>query len=165
MRLNPLTDGRQHSTDYDANDHHAEPVSVNFSNTSQSIGAGSNYTMDVALGRSDFQLARVMLLGPKPAAIMGNWDECAELIVTRDANEAMGHSVRAASTKKVYAVCYSKQNADSYLTQRIFNTGSSSNFYIGITSAVLTGSNLRMVFHNYHGSSVTLNVRGHALLW
>jgi hypothetical protein len=163
VRLEQLTDGRTHSANSGADDHHPQPDSVDFVNKTQSLPPGTSYNLDVTVPDSGFQFARVMLKGPNSAPAMGTWHECAELVVTRDADEAMGHSVRNASPKKVYSVTYSKQNADAYLTHKIFNSGTQN--YIGITAAVLTGSVLRLTFRNYFGGSMTLWVEGQALLW
>jgi hypothetical protein len=163
MRLQQVTDGRQHPSDLTPNDHHSAPVSVDFQNTSQSLPPGTTYNLDIAVGRSDFQFARVMLRGPRVAPRMGNWKECAELLVTRDSSEAVGHSIRNASPKKVYSITYSKQNSDTNLSHKIFNSGTQN--YIAVRDAVLTGSNLRITFVNYFGGSSTLYVQGQALLW
>ena len=162
MRLTQQVDGRQHP-DGAANDHHAEPISVDFINTTQSLPPLTTYNLDIAVGRDDFQFARVMLIGPNLSAALGTWKECAELLVTRDSGESVGHSVRNAGTKKVYSATYSKQNSDAYLTQKVFNTGSGN--YINVQDAVLTGSVLRITFRSFFGGSVFLNVRGQALLW
>jgi hypothetical protein len=164
MRLKAQTDGRFHPTDGGENDHHSAPKAISFSNTSHWLPPNTTYNLDIAVGQANFQFARVMLIGPNGATGFGtNWKEGAELLVTRDQSKAMGHSFRNASPKKVYAVTYSKQNADSYLSHKIFNAGASN--YIAVQDAVLTGSVLRLTFRNYYGGSMTLNVRGQALLW
>lgn len=164
MRLRQATDGLLHPSENTANDHHAAPVSVDFSNTTQSLPPGTSYNLDVSLGRSDFQLARVLLMGPNSSVGFAGatWSECAELVVTRDAAEAVGHSIRNASQKKVYASTYSKDAGASYLTHKIFNAGTQN--YIAVEDAVLTGSVLRLTFRNFFGGSMTLNVRGQAVL-
>jgi hypothetical protein len=171
MRLGAPSDGRSHEAlDVGAHDHHNAPESVSFSNTAQSLPPGATFDLDVPLGRTGYQLARVQITGPAviPAGISSAlWRECAELVVTTDSSEAVGHSIRdAASPKKVYAATYSKQNGDSYLTHKIFdsNTGSG-NRYICVQDAVITGSILRITFRNYFGGSATLWVKGQALVW
>ncbi|MGD9156785.1 MAG: hypothetical protein PVG39_00125 [Desulfobacteraceae bacterium] len=164
MRLDNLTDGRVHPSDGGVNDHHAAPISVDFINTTQSLPPGTSYNLDVSLGRDDFRFARVMIIGPNDSAGLNSpWKECAELLVTRDSTKAMGHSISNAGQKKVYASTYSKQNSDSYLTHKIFNAGVGD--YIAVENAVLTGSVLRLTFRSFYGGSMTLNVRGQALLW
>lgn len=164
MRLRPQTDGHLHPADGGTDDHHPEPVSVDFTNTTQSLPPGTSYNLDISLGDSNFQLVRVMLIGPNVSTgLGGTWKECAELLVTRDTEKAMGHSIRNASQKKVYASTYSKQNADAYLTHKIFNAGSGN--HIAVEDAVLTGSVLRITFRSFYGGSINLNVRGQALAW
>jgi hypothetical protein len=164
MRLRQQTDGRLHPADGGADDHHAAPVSVDFTNTTQSLPPGTTYNLDVAVGRDDFRFARVMLVGPNDSTgLSATWREAAELLVTRDTAQAMGHSFRNAGQKTVYSSTYSKQNSDAYLTHKIFNTGSGN--YIAVQDAVLTGSVLRLTFRSFFGGSVFLNVRGQALLW
>jgi hypothetical protein len=99
-------------------------------------------------------------------AYAGNWRECAEIVATTDSAEAMGHSVREAGTRKVYASTYSKQNADAYLSHKIFddNTGSG-NRYIAVQDVAIVGAVLRITFRNFFGGSATLWVKGQALLW
>lgn len=164
MRLSQVTDGRFHPANPGENDHHSAPVSVDFINTTQSLPPGTTYNFDISLSQSNFQFARVLLIGPNDSTgYLAPWKECVELLVTRDTNEAMGHSIRNASQKKVYSVTYSKQNSDSYLSHKIFNSGAGN--YIAVQDAVLTGSVLRITFRSYYGGSMTLNVRGQALLW
>lgn len=161
MRLTPQTDGRLHP-DGTADDHHAAPKSVSILNTTQSLPPYTTYNLDVPLGRDDFRLARVMLIGPNLSAGLGSWKECAELTVTRDAGDATGQSVKCASTRKVYSSNYSKRQGDSYLTHKIFNPGSGN--YICVQDAVLTGSVLQLTFKSFCGGSINLNVRGQANL-
>lgn len=94
------------------------------------------------------------------------WRESAEVFVTRDAGEAASHTIRASSFKKVYACTYQKQVGDSYLSHKIFdsNTGSS-NRYIALQDAVITGSTLRLTFRNFFGGSAFMWVQGQAILW
>ena len=163
MRLKQVTDGRLHSPTNTVHDHHAAPVSVNFVNTSQSLPPGTTYNLDIPLPTGSYQFARAMLIGPNDSAGFAPWKECAEIMATRVTAEAVGHSVRnAGGFKKIYAATYSKQVGDSYLTHKIFNTGIQN--YIAVQDAVIVGSALRITFKNYHGGSVTLNVRGQAIL-
>lgn len=169
MRLDQTTDGRSHAgLTLTVNDHHSRPLRVSFSNTSQVIAAGADYVLDVALGRSDFQLARMQLLG---AAACGGgsstWKECASVHATRDAADAVGHSTRSAgSNYKVYSVSYAKAAGATLLTHKIFDSVTTTgNEYIALREAVLTGSVLRLTFTNYDASSRTLWVKGEALVW
>jgi hypothetical protein len=167
MRLEPIKDGLQHPTDNGEDDHHPAPYSVTINNTSQSLPPGTTYNLDISLPHSNFQIARVQITGAKPMWTSGQWREGVEILATRDSAEAMGHSIReTGSMYKVYAATYSKQNSDSYLSQKIFdnNTGSS-NRYICLQDAVITGSTLRLTFLNTFGGSATLWVKGQALLW
>jgi len=167
MRLQPEADGRQHPDDGAADDHHPAPESVTINNTTQSLPPGTSYNLDISLPHNDFQIARVQITGKKPMWNTGQWREGAEIVVTRDASEAMGHSIReTGSMYKVYASTYSKQNSDAYLSHKIFddNTGSS-NRYIALRDALITGSTLRLTFRNTFGGSATLWVKGQALVW
>lgn len=165
MRLKSETDGMQHPGVLTIDDHHPGTKMVSINNTTQSLPPGTTYNLDIALGNSNFQIARVMIYGPKTLFGSGAlWKEAGELIVTRDANEAMGQSFRDAGTfKKVYSVTYSKLRADANLTQKIFD--SLGNRYIAVQDAVLTGSDLRLIFRNFFGGSATLWVKGQAILF
>jgi hypothetical protein len=164
LRLIQQTDGRIHPLDGLATDHHAVPSSVDFQNTTQSLPPGTTYNLDITLGSSNYQFARIILIGPNVSADMGDWKECAELLVTRNSNEAISHSIRSAAVpKKVYCSTYSKQNSDAYLTHKIFNAGAGN--YIAVQDAVLTSNVLRITFKNFYGGSMYLNVHGHVLLW
>jgi hypothetical protein len=67
---------------------------------------------------------------------------------------------------KTYTATYSKQNGDAYLSDKVFDTNTSlSAQYIALKDAYITGSILRLVFHNYFGGSAYLWVKGQALLW
>jgi hypothetical protein len=167
MRLTEQSDGLLHPPDLTPDDHHPAPTSVTIDNTSQSLPPGTSYNLDISLPHSNFQFARVQITGAKPLWIAGYWREGAEILVTRSASEAMGHSIReTGSMYKVYAVTYSKPQGDAYLSHKIFdnNTGSS-NRYIALLDAVITGSTLRLTFRNTFGGSATLWVKGQALLW
>lgn len=165
MRLVPMTDGLMHPSDGGINDHHPGTKAVTINNTTQSLPPGTTYNLDTALGNSNFQLARVMIFGPK--VLFGSadlWKEGGEILVTRDISEAVGQSYRDAGTfKKVYSVSYSKFRSDSYLTQKIFDSGG--NRYIALQDAVLTGSDLRLTFKNFFGGSATLWVKGQAFVY
>jgi hypothetical protein len=165
MRLKQFTDKLQHSSIIlGAHDHHPEPYSVSFSNTTQSLPPGTTYDLNIPLGRTGYKTARVQMTGKAVTSVL--WRECAELVVTTSAAEAMGHSVRKASTKKVYSATYSKQNSNTYLTHKIFddNIGSSSR-YICVQDAIIIGSNLRITFKNNYGGSATLWVKGQVIIW
>jgi predicted transcriptional regulator len=88
--------------------------------------------------------------------------ECAEVVATVDSSEAIAYSVRTAAFKKVYAVTYSKQNGDTNLTHKIFDSVTGSGRYIALLDTWITGSVLRLRFKNYFGGSATLWVKGSA---
>lgn len=169
MRLEPATDGLDHDglLSVGADDHHPEPVSITINNTSQSLPPGTDYNLDLILPHSGFQMARVQITGPHEMWTAGQWRDCAEIVVTRSVSEAMGYSIRdAQSMYKVYAATYSKQNGDAWLSHKIFdNSTPAANRYIALLDAVITGSTLRLTFHNYFGGSATLWVKGQALVW
>lgn len=169
MRLEPQTDGRPHgATNPGADDHHSAPRIFDIDNTTQVIGATSNWNMDIALPNSDFQVARVMMMGKRRLfGAASNLRESAEIHVTRDTSEAMGHSIRdAQAVWRIYAATYSKAAGELYLTMRIFDDDDNpANRHIGIIDAVITGSTLRLTFRNFSGSAQTLWVKGKALVW
>jgi len=167
MRLTEQSDGLLHPADLTPDDHHPAPTSVTISNTSQSLPPGTTYNLDIALPHSNFQFARVQITGAKPMWVAGYWREGAEILVTRNSSEAVGHSIReTGSIYKVYAATYSKQNSDAYLSHAIFdNNTASSSRYIALQDAVITGSTLRLTFKNLFGGSATLWVKGQALVW
>jgi hypothetical protein len=169
MRLKSETDGRSHSIlTITENDHHSRPRAVAISNTTQSLPPGTTYNLDIDLGRSDYQLARVMIMGARTMfGVASNFRESAEVHATRNSAEAFAHSVRdSGSTYRCYAVTYSKQVGDSYLTHAIFDNNTAiGSAYILLQDAVLTGSVLRLTFLNTFGGSATLWVKGTALVW
>jgi len=163
VRLEQNIDGREHPTDGGPDDHHPRPKQVAIENTTQSIAAGADYDLDIALGDSGYQWGRAMLMGAHNITPT-LWNEWASVHFTRDSAEAIGHTGRdSGSIYKTYSSTYSKQNSDLNLTHKIFDsvTGSG-NRYIALKDAVLTGSNLRLTFHNYDSSSRTLWVKGSA---
>lgn len=169
MRLKPLTDGRSHDgLTVGPHDHHARPVSVSILDKTTSLPPGTTFDLDVALPAGDYQFAQVHLEGPKVSdgGSSSLWREAAEVLVTRDAGEAASHTIRFSGLKQTYACAYQKQVGDSYLSHKIFdsNTGSS-NRYIALQDAVITGSTLRLTFRNFFGGSATLWVQGQAILW
>lgn len=167
MRLRQSNDGRDHDElEITTDDHHPEPTSVTIEDTTTSLPPGTTFNLDLTLPHDDFQVARVQITGPKGIFPGNPWREFAEIVATRSTAEAMGHSIRDAGSKKCYASTYSKQNADAYLSHKIFdsNTGAS-NRYIAVQDASIIGSTLRITFRNFFGGSATLWVKGQALLW
>lgn len=170
MRLDQTTDGRSHDAlTVTADDHHPAPASVSFSNTSQSLPPGTAYNLDVALPHAGFQAAKVYLEGP---AIAGGgtatkWRECAQVHVTTDSADAIGHSTRdSGSIYKTYVVTYSKALGVTNLTHKIFDSVvASGSRYIALQDAQIIGAVLRLTFRNYFGGSATLSVKGHAVLF
>ena len=163
MRETPATDGRQHPTDGGPDDHHPQPKQVPISDIATVIAAGADFNLDIALGSSDYQWGRAVLMGAN-AITPTLWNEWASVHFSRDAAEAMGHTGRSSgSIYKTYSSTYSKQNGDLNLTHKIFDsvTGSG-NRYIALKDAVLTGSNLRLTLHNYDSSSRTVWIKGSA---
>lgn len=162
------SDGLDHdSLTVGPHDHHPQPVSVSFSNTSQSLPPGTTFNLDVTLPDGNYTFAKAMLLGARQTSpSSGTWRESAIVMATRSAAEAISESIREAQFKKVYLATYSKAVGDSYLSHKIFdsNTGIS-NRYIALQDAVLVGSVLRLTFRNFFGGSATLWVKGQALAW
>lgn len=167
MRTNETTDGAQHPPDAALHDHHAAPDDVDFSNTTQGLAAGATYDLDVALPRSDYTMARVLLQGRHPAIGLGVWKERCSLVVTTDSTEAIGHSARDASSKRSqYHATYSKQNSDSQLSHKIFDNATAyASRYISLQDAWITGSVLRLRFKNHRAAVAVLWVKGRALLF
>ena len=132
MRLDSVTDGSSHiGNDVGPSDHHMRPTMVEINNTTQSLPPGTEFNLDIAVGSSSFQFARCQLHGPHHMLPGGTtWYECAEVLATRDSDEAIAHSQRDNAFKKVYSATYSKVNGDSYLTSKIFdnNTGLSNRY-------------------------------------
>jgi hypothetical protein len=172
MRLIPDTDGIVDHNDFvniGVHSHHAQPIAITIDNTSQAINAGTNWDMDLALPAFNYSVARIMLVGAKTQG-GGLWKEFAEIYATRDSDEAMGHSIRDVSLKQVYAATYSKQNADLYLSHKIFdsNTGIS-NRYINVRDAWIfadvANDVVRIRFHNPTVTNATLWVKGQVLAY
>jgi len=169
LRPRQITDGLRHdSLDVGPHDHHGRPASVGFSDTSTSLPPGTDFDLDVTLPAGDYTFAKVILLGPtvSDGGSSSLWKESAIVLVTRSASEAMSESLRYASFKKTYVARYSKNVGDSYLSHKIFDSNTShSARYIALKDAVLTGSVLRLTFHNFFGGSAFLSVKGQALAW
>lgn len=164
MRLKPETDGVGHDDlNITAHDHHPQPEMVDIDNTSQSLPPGTTYNLDITLSHSNYQVAKMILMGAKSPQ-GPQWKECAEVYATRDLSEAIAESVREVAFKTVYAMTYSKQNGDAYLTHKIFDNDVA-NEYILLQDAYITGSTLRLVFLNTFGGSATLWVKGTAHLF
>ena len=160
MRLKPETDGLDHdSLDIGVHEHHPRAVGVSILDITTSISAFGSFNLDVTLPDGKYQVARIVLLGGKKMTL-GSWRECAEVHATRDSDEAVATSIEDAISKRVYSVCYSKQNGDTYLSQKIFDNNSSR---IYLQDAVLTGSVLRLTFKNSVSSATTLWVKGQVL--
>lgn len=171
MRPEPASDGRSHDslTDVGPDQHHPRPATVTFSDTTTSIGGFSDFNLDVTLPDDDFQLASVYLEGP---AISGGgsgskWRECAWVHVATTTADAIGSSCRnVGSMYKNYVVTYAKSLGVTNLTHKIFDTVTApGSRYIALKDAQIIGSTLRLTFHNYTGSSQTLSVKGHAVLY
>jgi len=136
-----------------------------FSNTSQSLPPGTTYDLDVALGRDDYQLATIHMIGARRYPSTTNWYETACVYATRVAAEAIARSARGVGYRQSYVSQYSKFAGDAYLTHKIFDSNTTeANIYIALQDAVLTGSVLRLTFKNFYGGSATLWVKGEALL-
>lgn len=103
-----------------------------------------------------------------PRAVSGSTlKEGGEIMVTRDASEAMGLScIDTTMSFRVYVATYSKANGDARLTNAVFDSNPANGAdYIALQDAVLTGSVLRLTFKNLFGGSATLWVKGQALVW
>lgn len=164
MRTEPTTDGLSHVAEVvGVHDHHQRPVTVTINNTTQSLPPGTTYDLDITLPGSAYERAKIIIMGAHSPAGSA-WRECAEVVATRDSSEAIAYSVRdAGSFKKSYAATYSKQNGDTNLTHKVFDsTTGSGNRYIALLDAWITGSVLRLRFKNYFGGSATLWVKGQA---
>lgn len=169
MRLEPATLGLSHPrlNLVNPDDHHPDGESFTIDSQGvQSLPPGTTFDLDIALGTDQYNTARVIIQGEELVGPSGPlWRVGAEVYATRDVNEAIAHSIREATPlpTRVYVATYAKQNGDAYLTHKVFNVAGA--LYIALDDAVLTGSNLRLTFHNYFGGSAFLWVRGQAICW
>lgn len=164
MRASQDTDGRSHDAlTVTANDHHAAPVLVSFSNTTQSLPTGTTWDLDVTLPVSTLKVARVQAMGPNVSGAGSGsvWREHSAVHVTTSSSEAMGHSVTTPGFKRSYCATYAKSQGSARLSHKVF----SSSRQISLQDAWITGSTLRLRFRNHAGGSSTLWVKGSALLW
>lgn len=147
-------------------DHHPKPRQYPFQNTTQSLPPGTTYDLDVALDHANFVRAIITMYGPAPGGGGSSlWGEPAIVTAYTDAARAMGSSARTGGFKQVYAAEYSKAAGDSYLTQKIFDSNTSSSAeYICLQDAWITGAVLRLRFFNAYGGSAFLWVKGNAVL-
>lgn len=166
MRLRQTTDGRSHAglSGVGADDHHAQPRSVEVNNTSQVIAGGATYNLDIALGTSVAMFCQAALTGGRTQT-GGLWREGVNVYATRIASEAIGHGTRDAGIYKSYVMTYSKQNGDARLSPQVFQAATSPVIGIALQDAVLIGSNLRLTFVNTHPTlACTLWVKGRAII-
>lgn len=168
MTITQGTDGMIHPPDAGLHDHHAAPTQVSISDTTTSIPPGSTVNVDVTLPRSDFQIARVLIFGPKAAVgsiVANSGYEGAYLQVTTDINDAMGYCARDIGAFRQYGGVWSKQEGSSILTDYVFdsNTGLS-NRYIAVQDCYITGAVLRFVMKNRFGGSAFVWMKGAAVL-
>jgi len=167
VRLTPTTDGRSHApVASGVDDHHSRPRTVSVLDTTTAIAGGATFNLDVALGVSDLAFAQIALTGPQTSSGGASvWRVGADVIATRAAGDALGHSIRrlvpGGNLYRVYVATYSKLMGDSYLAAPIFSLTASA---IVLQDAVLTGSVLRLTFRNVTGSSATLWVKGSAVI-
>jgi len=162
------TDGLIHPPDGGAHDHHAAPDHVTISDIATVISAGSTANVDTTLPRSDYQIARVLVHGPKAAVgtLPGNAGyEGAFVLAALVSSDAMGHSARDAGAFRQYSGVWSKQASAAILSEYVFDSSTSLyNRYIAIQDAYITGSTLRLVMVNGHSSSATVWIKGGAIL-
>jgi len=136
----------------------------------QSISASSNYTLSIALGRSDFNLGFALVTVPNSVSGVLQRRTTAHLWFTDVLSQAVSQaSLRTlVSTTSYNGIQYlipdNKHasyfyDADSLLSGAHFDAADEANAKIQITSAQINGSNLEIVFRNIHGAqSATLTV-------
>lgn len=165
MRTIATTDSRTHPQVFSSNDHHPQPTSVPFQDTSTSLPPGTDYTLIVPLPHDGFQQGTIFMTGPRGISVSSHWRECAAIQVTTDISQASGSSNYHPAFKTTYNAIYSKMVGDSYLTHKIFDSATASHqMYIALKDAVISGAELRLTFHNFFGGSATLWVKGQAIL-
>lgn len=164
MRTQTPTTDIKHPPVHTPDDHHPEPGSFSINNTSQSLPPGTDYNLDIPLGKTGYKSARIILHGP--VTLSGNlWRESAIICASDDPAEALGVTTFNSSWLLNYTPVYSKAVGNSYLTDKIFDNNTTSYaMYIALKDAYITGSNLRLVFHNFSGGSATLWVKGQAIV-
>ncbi len=128
------------------------PNSFTFSNTSQSIGTGATYTLQVALGSSDFDLAIVHANGA------GNTTKGGLMLVTTSDSDATVIENTSSATCVTRA-----RTLSAYLTNGNYTQAGS--YTIRINDIRLNGSNLEIDFYNSSGSTYTLHVQGTAFVF
>lgn len=167
MRLGGEEGPRSHDSlsGIGSDDHHPSPVRVSIDNITQVLAGGTDYNLDIPLGKSGLSFARVQLMGPDVSGGGGNlWRESAAVHVTDDTGDAIGHSVRTAGNFRSYVSTYSKAVGTTNLSHKIFDNDAAGR-RIALKDASIVGSVLRLVFHNYDAGPKTLWVRGEAVLW
>lgn len=168
-RLVAITDGLVHPTDGGPHDHHAAPDHVSILDTATSIPPGSTANVDTTLPRSDYQLARIAVHGPKSAVYASpssSGYEGAYVQATTVAAEAYGASARDAGASKQYGGHWSKQAGALILSEYVFDSNTSlSARYIAIQDAQIIGAVLRLIMVNSFGGSATVWIKGAAILF
>lgn len=169
MRPEPSTDGRVHPVDGLPNDHHAAPDHVTIFDTTTSIPPGSTANVNIALPRSDFQIARILVHGPKCAVgttpVYAGY-EGAYIQATTVASDAYGCSTRDAGAFRQYGGHWAKQVGSLILSEYVFDNNTAlGSRYIAIKDAQIIGAVLRLTMVNSFGGSATVWIKGGALLF
>lgn len=129
--------------------------------TGQSIAILSTYTLSIALGRSDFKQAFIVLTTPNSVAGVVQRRSTASIYCTDVASEAVSQATARISTSWTDGYYFARTYTDS-AHKAYFSSAESkiSEFYFGdsaeaiqITSARINGSNLEIVFLNGSSSS------------
>lgn len=164
MTITRGTDGLIHPPDGGLHDHHAAPAYVEIDDTSTSIPPGSTANVDITLPRSDYQIARILIHGPKVAIFAGPSKEGSYIQATTSSSDGAGNCARDASGRQ-YGGTWAKGAGNSILTDYVFDSNtSSSNRWIAVQDCYITGSTLRFVMKNRYGGSATVWMKGVAIL-
>lgn len=162
------TDGMIHPPDGGLHDHHAAPAQVSIDDTTTIIPPSSTANIDITLPRSDYQLARILIHGPKSAVgtITGNSGfDGAFIVATTATSDAQGYCARDAGALRQYGGVWSKQEGSSILTDYVFDSNAAlGNRYIAVQDASIIGATLRLVMTNSFGGSATVWMKGAAML-
>lgn len=168
MTITRGTDGMAHPPDGGLHDHHAAPAQVTIDDTTTSIVPYGTANVDIVLPRSDYQLARILIHGPKSAvgtSTIYSGFEGAYIQATTATSDAMGYCGRDTGAFRQYGGCWSKQEGSSILTDYVFDNNTLLTArYIAVQDASIIGAVLRLVMKNSYGGSAFVWMKGAAVL-
>ena len=149
--------GRKYLTDHDfiggqtADDHHNQGVSFPITVNSQAIAGFATYSLNIALGKTGYQVVHAVLRGTQLVEIQGYTGD----IVIAANSATLSTSWAESYSGYTYMGVHSRLHGDSYLSYQEYGASS-----IRLKDAYISGSNAVFEFYNANASSRNLTVYG-----